>query len=396
MKICLVAPRVGKTNGAFLGGSVGNVVNLSKELAKRHEIHLVTTPPWPSSEVIGIDWANVHKLNVKGEEDSLRYGFEFLIKSINKIKKLYKQEKFDIINSHAGTPKLGVVSGVAGKTCNVPSIHTQYTPITPASKITIQHNKMFTNRLLSSYRLLSSPFFSKYYISQVNCIIGTSKNVAESVSGLLHKEVKVVLPCIDLSRFDSFNKAEVIRSKFDLNNEKIILFLGERESKGIEVLIEAVKEIKKKVDVKVIIGAGLQKERVRKKVKDIEDSVILLDVIEDIPSLLAISDVFVAPFLDSFDILDCPLSVLEAMAAGKPVIASNLRGISEIIEHEKNGILIEPNNADKLAEAVIPLLEDEGKRQELGKNAYCHIKENFSAEKIAREYEEIYEEMIEG
>lgn len=134
MKICLIAPRVGKVKGAFIGGSVNNVVNLSKELAKKHEVHLVTTPPIGTSEVEGIDWCQVHQIYPKGNANDLRYGLEFLVKAIYTIKKLHQTENFDVINSHSGTPKLGLISVLAGEICKVPSIHTLYTPITPPQK----------------------------------------------------------------------------------------------------------------------------------------------------------------------------------------------------------------------------------------------------------------------
>jgi glycosyltransferase involved in cell wall biosynthesis len=390
MKICLVAPRIGKIKGAFIGGSVNNVVNLSKELARKHEIHLVTTPPSMSSNVTGIDWCINHQLNIKGEPDSLQYGFEFQIKVISKIKELCKEEKCDIINTHSGTPKLGLVAGIAGKLCHIPSIHTQYTPIISPSKINKQHHRLFSN-----YRFFSSPSFSKLYLFQLDYIISISENVARSVRRVINKKVKVIPPCIDLSRF-KFHK-ENFRNKFNLNDEKVILFLGERESKGITKLIEAVKMIKNKKDIKikVIIGAGFEKEKVRDKVKKIEDSIILLDIIEDLPSILAVSHIFVAPFLDTYDIADIPLSILEAMAAGKPIIASNIGGIGEIIRHGETGILIEPNNTDALVKSIIFLIENEDIAKSMGEKAFEKAKD-FDSKKISKQYEMIYEKLLEG
>jgi len=390
MKICLIAPRVGKVKGAFLGGSVNNVVNISKELAKKHEVHLVTTPPIGTSEVEGIDWCQVHQINPKGDASSLRYGFEFLMNAIHTIKKLHRAEKFDIINSHSGTPKLGLISGLAGEICKVPSIHTLYTPITPPSEIDKKQHAMFSN-----YRLFSGHFFSKLQLSKLDCIIAISNNVAKSVSRVFNKKIEVIPPCIDTSRFNSpdlntFN----LKNKFELDDKMTITFLGEREAKGLGILIEAIKEVRKKVDVRVIIVAGLKKEKVRGKIKGIEDLVILLDIV-DMPSILAISDIFVAPFLDTFDIADIPLSILEAMTAGKPVIASNLSGISEAIEHQKNGILVEPGDSGALADAIVSLLENKDEKERIGRNARIHAKQYFSTERVAEEYEKVYEEILE-
>lgn len=387
MKICLIAPRVGKINGAFLGGSVNNVVTLSKELAKKHEVTLITTPPIGTSTVEGIDWCSVHPLNVKGGYESLCFGFEFLTKAIFAVKKLHKQDKFDIINTHSGTPKLGLVSGFGGKIYNISSLHTQYTPIT--SKIDRQQHKP-----LSNYRFFSHPIFSKLYFSQLDCVICVSRNSANSVKKVFNKRVEVIFPCVDLSRFDS--QKINLRNEYGLKDEKIILFLGERRSKGIEILKEAMKKVIDEVDAKLIVIAGYEKENLRRKInKGIGNSVLVLDVV-DIPAILSIGDIFVAPFLETSDISDIPLSLLEAMAAGKPVITSNIGGIPELIEHERNGILLEQNDSNKLAEAIISLLEDEGKMEKIRRNASYSIKENFSVEKIAREYERLYERVLES
>jgi len=390
MKICLVAPRVGKVRGVFIGGSANNVVNLSKELAKRHEVHLVTSPPIGTSEVEGIDWCQVHQIYPKGSASGLRYGFEFLLKAIYTIKKLHETENFEVMNSHSGTPKLGLISGLAGEICKVPSIHTLYTPITPPSEIDKKQHAMFSN-----YRLFSGPFFSKLQLSKLDCIIAISNNVEKSISRVFNKKIEVIPPCIDTSRFNSPNLNTFnLKNKFELDDKMTITFLGdEREARGLRILIKAIKEVRKKVDVRVIIVAGREKEKVRGKIKGIEDLVVLLDIV-DMPSVLAISDIFVAPILSTFDIADIPLSILEAMAAGKPVIASNIGGIPEIIEHQKNGILVEPGDSEALADAIVSLLENKDEKERIGRNARIHAKQYFSTKRVAEEYEKVYEEIL--
>lgn len=212
---------------------------------------------------------------------------------------------------------------------------------------------------------------------------------------MFNKKIKVIPPCIDTSRFNSpdlntFN----LKNKFELDDKMTITFLGEREAKGLGILIEAIKEVRKKVDVRVIIVAGIEKEKVREKIKGIENVVVLLDIV-DMPSILTISDIFVAPFLSTFDIADIPLSILEAMAAGKPVIASNVGGIPEIIEHQKNGILVEPGNSEALADAIVSLLENKEEKERIGRNARIHAKQYFSTKRVVKEYEKVYEEILE-
>jgi glycosyltransferase involved in cell wall biosynthesis len=380
---------VGRVKGAFLGGSVNNVVNLSKELAKKHEVHLVTTPPIGTSKVEGIEWCHVHQINARGNPSNLLYGFDFLIRAIKKVKELHAREKFDVINTHSGTPKLGLISGISGKLCDIPSLHTQYTPLALPSKIERKAHSPF-----SSYAFLSHPAFSRLYFSQLDCVICISENVARSARNFFKKRIEVIPPCVDLSPFNSpFNSSSLdLKKELGIKDEKVITFLGDRESKGLGIVINAIKALKGKVNAKFVIIAGYRREELKERLKGLEDRVVLVGMV-DIPSILSITDIFLAPFLGTFDISDIPLSVLEAMAVGKPVIASKVGGIPEVIKHGENGILIEPRSEELIREILL-LIEDDKKLKKIGEKARKCVEEYFPAEKVAKRYEDIYMELV--
>jgi glycosyltransferase involved in cell wall biosynthesis len=88
--------------------------------------------------------------------------------------------------------------------------------------------------------------------------------------------------------------------------------------------------------------------------------------------------------------------IIEAMALGKPVIATALGGPLEIIENGHNGFLIEPGDPAALAETIITLVSDEKKRVRIGRNAIAHVNEHFRQEDAVRKIEAIYDELMAG
>ena len=86
--------------------------------------------------------------------------------------------------------------------------------------------------------------------------------------------------------------------------------------------------------------------------------------------------------------------IIEAMALGRPVIATALGGPLEIIKHGHNGFLIEPGDPAALAETIIILVSDEKERVRIGRNAIAHVNEHFRQEDAVRKIETIYDELM--
>ena len=111
------------------------------------------------------------------------------------------------------------------------------------------------------------------------------------------------------------------------------------------------------------------------------------------PGLISASDTLVAPFIDTYGPSDYPLPVLEAMAVGKPVIATKIGGLPEIIENMKNGILIPPNDVNALVKSLEYLINNRYLQNSLGSNAAALIREKFSIPIVAKQMEAIYEQV---
>jgi glycosyltransferase involved in cell wall biosynthesis len=160
--------------------------------------------------------------------------------------------------------------------------------------------------------------------------------------------------------------------------------------KGYHVLLEAIVRLKReKLFINLLLwGEGPEKARLSTKVKQggLDDRVIFkTDRVQKEVFFSAI-DIFCAPSIQE----GLGLSILEAMAYGKPVAASRVGGIVNIIEEGQCGLLVPAEDAEALAQVLIRLANDESLRQRLGKAAQLSVKENFTLERMASRTEEVY------
>jgi glycosyltransferase involved in cell wall biosynthesis len=139
----------------------------------------------------------------------------------------------------------------------------------------------------------------------------------------------------------------------------------------------------------LIVGSGGWKTKLESRIKcnGMQEKVRLLGHRSDIPEILGAIDIFVLP--SSWE--GNPLCIMEAMAAGKPVIASRVGGIPDLVENEKSGLLVPPNNRDALTKAMNEMLKNKYMRQMMGKHAAQKAAERFSRELMTKAYEQLYE-----
>lgn len=110
----------------------------------------------------------------------------------------------------------------------------------------------------------------------------------------------------------------------------------------------------------------------------------------DIPAVLAALDVLVVPSVSE----SLPNVILEAMAAGVPVVASRVGGIPEVVEHEKTGLLVPPNDDLRLAEAIERFICQPSLRRECARRAREHAAKHFGWDRISDQYEELYCDLL--
>lgn len=118
----------------------------------------------------------------------------------------------------------------------------------------------------------------------------------------------------------------------------------------------------------------------------IEQRIEFLGLCDNIPQFLQNIDIFVLPSVSE----GLPLAILEAMAAGKPIIATNVGGISEAVQDQRSGFLVPPRDPAALAQRITQVLADPVLSRELGAAGRERVKRHFSLEKMAKHYQALY------
>jgi len=160
---------------------------------------------------------------------------------------------------------------------------------------------------------------------------------------------------------------------------------------AINLLFKQQKELKEKL-LFVIIGEGPERPALEQKIIKckLKDAVRLAGAIPNARQYLLAFDIFVLPSLKE----GFPWTVLEAAAAGLPIIVTKVGGVPEIIKNEDNGLLIEPAQPEAINQTLLKLIYNENERRRLGANAQ-RTSEKFPLEAMNKEYSKIISQVLE-
>jgi len=292
-------------------------------------------------------------------------------------KKIIRENRIDLIQAHWIFPS-GVLTAMVSKITKVPLlITTQGSDVLISGKPVLRSMAKFALKKAKKVTVLSQSslnlLLERFKISRDKLIIATMG--------------------VDTSKFKPDAEARVplvLKRGEPLLGS--LLFVGWLdENKGLRYLLHSIPEILKKFPgAKLkIVGTGHLEQEFKEFVKKlaIEKSVEFLGGVknEDMPALYMQSDLFILPSLSE----GIPVSILEAMASGCPVVVTKVGGIPEFIEHKKTGYLIEPRSVGAISSAVIDLLGDEKLRNEMAKNAHTFVRRNYDWEIVVGKFEKI-------
>ena len=217
-----------------------------------------------------------------------------------------------------------------------------------------------------------------------------------------YKDKVVVIPNgINIEDYKIPYSKEECRRKLGLPLDKnIVLFVGNLILyKGPNVLIRAIPKIVKKVPntLFIFVGKGKMRNELEKLANKlgIRNHVRFTGFVEEClkPFYYKSADIFCLPSVmstESFGIVN-----LEAMACGIPIVASRIGGVPDVIKDGENGLLVPPKYVNSLASSIIYLLENEGVRRKMGKNAKEIVK-NFTWNKVAKMVRKLYKFVLSG
>jgi glycosyltransferase involved in cell wall biosynthesis len=208
------------------------------------------------------------------------------------------------------------------------------------------------------------------------------------------------------------SRSEQYRAELDLVDRVVILYPGHFGTEyGIKQVLEALLQIRKAVPNIVALLACRPRSRgdLQQRLKlqnmilgaGLAESIRWFETVQDMSTLVGASDLLVMPFQTMRHKVDIPTTLLEGLAAGKPVIVSDIPPMNEIISHQDAavgcgnvGLLVPPGDAQSLAEAVTRLLTNPEERREMGDRGARFARKEFDIERVAQQYEEIYLEVM--
>lgn len=292
------------------------------------------------------------------------------IKSIINLYRIMKDGKYDIVHVH--TPIAGVLGRIAAKLARIPVI------IYTAHGFYFHENMPEVSyRIFTSIEKIMGKYFTDYIFTQSQEDCNTAIRL-----GITDKDkITCISNGVDINRFNPENvKINIEDYKRSLgipaDDSKIICFVGRLvKEKGILDLLEAFRYLVKDYNnlyLMIVGNASLDERDLETKQKielylqdeKLRNRIVLTGLRSDIPELLKISDIFILPSYRE----GMPRSIIEAMAMGKPVIATNIRGCREEVVNGETGFLINVNSPGEIYKTARKLLNDESLAKKLGDN----------------------------
>lgn len=336
-------------------GGANRILLYSKELKKRG--HCVTVCCLPESGLasrIAEENIPVYTLNPKSDINL------FIVPQIIRLIKENNIEVIDICS-----PKFYWVSSLAARVTKRTVILTRNVPYRKNGV------KKQINRVL--------------YHTLVDHIIAISDKIKRELIedySLPAKKITVIYDGIELNRFKL-----KIPENIDVTSRHSVAAVISRldENKGLECFIHAIAEITKKIASIhfMIVGTGSIETKLKELTKklNVSSSVTFMGFRKDIPEILAGVDITIVPSPEE----GMSMSALESMASGVPVVVTRGCGLVDIIENNRSGSIVEPDNIHELAEGVIRLLESD--YQQAGKEARAIVEEKFALHRVVTRYE---------
>ncbi len=260
------------------------------------------------------------------------------------------------------------------------------------NKITKKYLTVVGKLLIKNTKKIITPSFDHIYnIENKNILIELNKR----------KDDVVEIPNgVNVDKFNLKICKKRLIKKYNISEFKTVLFVGaldkSHEFKGVDILLKAFSKINHKKTKLIIIGKGNLLEyykNLSRKLK-IEDKVIFTGYVseEELPEYYSLCDVFVLPSISSGEIFG--LVLIEAMACGKPVIASNLPGVRKVVDNNVNGFLVEPYDIDGLVSKIDIFLHNSNLCEKFGLKGREKVINNYSWKNIGEKIEDTYNNIL--
>ncbi len=363
------------------GGSGVVATELGMELARRgHQVHFITyAMPFRLDRF----QENVFFHEVEIPAYPLMEHQLYTLALAGKILDVIKYEKLDVLHVHYAIPH--AVSGFLAKQISEGK--------NPIKLVTTLHG---TDITLMGLEPTFHPLI-KFALEQSDAVTAVSEHLKQKTiqSFTPHKDIRVIYNFVDSQIFrPQENRSEQTRCRLAKPEQKILMHCSNfRSVKRVQDCVRILHETRTHIDARlVLIGDGPERadtERLSREL-GVSEHVSFLGKQTALADILSAADVFLLPSQsESFG-----LSALEAMSCGVPVVASNIGGIPELVEHGENGYVAELGDVTRMAKYVTELLSNHKRWNTFSENARSSAGSHFDVNVIVPQYEQLYAEVL--
>ena len=323
-----------------------------------------------------IESEKVEVISLEVTDTSMLRSIVESIRALFKLVRLLRKERIAIL--HCYLFRANFLGRIAGRVAGV--------PIIISSIRTIEREKR--------YQLLLDRMTS----FMVDRYVAVSQAVKDfSVDhGIPAKKCVVIYNGVDLTTRGSRTECVKLREELKITSyDHILLTIGRlRAEKGYGVLLRSLMRMREKVPSLKLLMVGKGEEELHLKRYSqqhrLDDLIVFMGEREHVGKLLSLADIVVLSSLWE----GMPNVLLEAMAAGKPVVATQVGGVPEVVVQGETGILVPPGDADALAHALIELLQDREKAQRMGSAGRVRAERHFDVRSMVENTEKVYRELL--
>jgi glycosyltransferase involved in cell wall biosynthesis len=230
----------------------------------------------------------------------------------------------------------------------------------------------------------------KHVVRNFDVVVSISEYVKKRLqkfTDLPTSRIVTVYNGVDTSAFDPTIDGTDFKHRIGLTGSPVILYVGRLAwNKGLPHLVDSMREVVENFPRAQLLlcGRGKLESELRHQADSLglQDNVRFAGLVPDesLPSCYAACDVFVLPSsLEPFGLV-----LLEAMSMCKPVVATNVGGIPEVVEDGSNGLLVAPQDSESLSQGLLRILSDESLRTRLAKNGRATVESRFTLDRMAR------------
>lgn len=214
------------------------------------------------------------------------------------------------------------------------------------------------------------------------------------------KRARLVPRGVDANRFSTTENGGSFRQSCGISKEDLVVGCVAHlvPVKGHPTLIRAIAQVPR---VHLLLAGQSMRDAYSESLKTmavdagVADRVHFLGGIRDVPGFLHETDIFVLPTWAQWRMEGCPVALLEAMASGRPTIATDVPGSRDIIRHGTDGLLVQPEDVDSLAAAIERLASSPEERARFGRAARERIQAKYTIEREVADHEALYREILE-